>query len=84
MNAFVLKFNEFVGVAYIIDTELGNCTVAPLSDSPNFDVFSIDSTSVKMKSVAELFGVDGKKGAMNWTYTGQVGSFSLVLVLCLA
>jgi len=55
-----------------MDMELGNCTVLPLSKSPHYDVAPTDATHVRMKTVKEFFGTDGKIGAMDWTYTGQV------------
>lgn len=56
-----------------MDTELGNCTVKPLSQSGNFDVISTtDANHVRMKTVKEFFGFGTKAAGMNWTYTGQV------------
>ena len=65
------------GLAYKIDTALGNCTVVPLSQSPNWDVQvdATDSNHVRMKTVKEFFFISGtaaQSAGMNWTYTGQV------------
>ncbi|KAF6017567.1 hypothetical protein EB796_024128 [Bugula neritina] len=68
----ISEVHDFLtGVAYVMDMELGNCTVLPLSKSPHYDVAPTDANHVRMKTVKEFFGTDGKIGAMDWTYTGQ-------------
>ncbi|KAF6017566.1 hypothetical protein EB796_024127 [Bugula neritina] len=69
----ISEVHDFLtGVAYVMDTELGNCTVKPLSQSGNFDVISTtDANHVRMKTVKEFFGFGTKAAGMNWTYTGQ-------------
>ena len=62
-----------LGLAYIIDPVHGNCTTKTLADAGNFDVVGVDANHVRMKTVAQFFGLTGTEGsAMNWTYTGQV------------
>lgn len=61
------------GLVYVIDRLRFNCTVAPLAEAKRFDVVSVDSSHVRMKTVKEFFGLTNSKNTrMNWTYTGQV------------
>lgn len=54
------------GVAYIMDTVLGNCTVTPISKLSS-DATAADSVHVRMKNEREFFSFNNK-----FTYAGQV------------
>ena len=57
-----------IGVAYVIDKELGNCTATPISKSSTDAVKSEkDRNLVRIKTVSELFFEN-----LDYTYVGQV------------
>ena len=65
-------------MGYIIDKTNGNCTVKLLADDNGFDVLGTEGHHVRMKTVAEFFGIKETAGTVtDWTYTGQVTVYFL-------
>ncbi|XP_025083949.1 uncharacterized protein LOC112557987 [Pomacea canaliculata] len=62
----IRRLHDFrTGVAYIMDTVLGNCTVTPISKL-SADATAADSVHVRMKNEREFFSFNNK-----FTYAGQ-------------
>lgn len=60
--------SHFVGVAYIIDTMYGNCTVQSIQQT--FDTRYVDKNHLRIRNAREFFYFD----VINYTYEGVVSS----------
>lgn len=71
----MMDADDDAGTEYVVDQLQGNCTISPLTTTPDVGHVAKDPVLLRINSAKEMFQMTG-----NYTYVGVVSTRALVCV----